>query len=243
MRHHLLTLSLLGVTACTTTDIDLSEGEQEIVNGYIDNTKPHVVKVADRCTGTLVGPRTVVTAGHCVSSGERVSISGKYREFDPEFRRWITIPFSRAGTATPHPGWNGQVGSTDAAVVILDVGVFDFSTAKLAEWAAAGTGITISGYGYTSSGGNDYGFLRSGTNQIDTVDNPLFTHTGATGSDATICFGDSGGPAFVGSSTCMIGITSATHWPYCTSAGGLHQRVDLVAPWIRANSPDVIPGC
>lgn len=244
MRHTLLLMSLLLTAACTSSELILAEDEHEIVNGTVDNSKPHVVKVAARCTGTLVGPRTVITAAHCIYyNGERITIEGKYREFDPEFRRWYTFPFSRVGTATRHPGWNGQVGSTDAAVVILDNGVFDFTTARLAEWVSPGIGITVSGYGHTASGGNDYGVLRSGTNQIDQVDNQLFTHSGATGTDATVCHGDSGGPAFVGASTCTIGIASATYYPYCTSAGGLHQRVDLVAPWIRANSPDAIPGC
>ncbi|SFI83979.1 trypsin-like serine peptidase [Thermoflavimicrobium dichotomicum] len=81
----------------------------------------HIESSIGGCTGWMIGPRTLVTAGHCV--------------YDPDTKQWatdVTVTPGRNGTSKPYgsakdieifvsAGWgqNGDIGH-DYAVIILD---------------------------------------------------------------------------------------------------------------------------
>ena len=61
----------IGLFVAGCTDVNESTTTSAIVNGQVDNGDPATVYLdlgGGGCTGTLVSPKTVVTAKHCLSS-------------------------------------------------------------------------------------------------------------------------------------------------------------------------------
>jgi hypothetical protein len=193
------------------------------------------------CTGTLVAPNVVVTAGHCVQ-GDCAS-----RVFVGEDVSKIT-----AGTVIPvvaaiaHPNYQPPDPTHDIAVLILaaDADSTPRTIANSEMLSAAGS-VRLSGYGNTdvfSSGG--YGRRRM-------VDVPLAGNDPRYGADLTSefvagapfldrdsCNGDSGGPAYVQANRrwYLVGATSratASTIRPCGD-GGIYTRVDVFEDWIRS---------
>jgi secreted trypsin-like serine protease len=192
------------------------------------------------CTGTLVAPNVVVTAGHCVAMcASRVFIGEDVS----------TLP---AGTeipvlgAIPHPNYRPPDPTHDIAVLILaaDADATPRTIATSEMLSAAGS-VRLAGYGNTdvfSSGG--YGRRRM-------VDVPLASNDPRYGADPTSefvagapfldrdsCNGDSGGPAYVQSNRrwYLVGATSratASTIRPCGD-GGIYTRVDVFEDWIRS---------
>lgn len=170
-----------------------------------------------RCTGTLISPTVLLTAGHCteLNAGARVW-------FEEEVTTALGYPISGgySGTAFTYPGWQGGLylpDTGDAGVVVLDepvAGITEFPT--LAEVGylddlatARGTksvAFQVVGYGLQSVKPvlsqirtrlkawvqlvNLRSSLTDGFN-LQTTNSPgKGTGTGGT------CFGDSGGAIF-----------------------------------------------
>lgn len=137
------------------------------------------------CTSTLVGPRVLLTAAHCVENGGTVSLQrgGK---------NWV-------GTCTHAPDYAAN-DTADWALCDLTGEVAGVPYERVNQDAAllAGKGtLQLSGFGCTKSdgtGGND-GVYRIGNAPIVALpsgtDNDIVTR-----SSVFLCFGDSGGPAF-----------------------------------------------
>ncbi|MCE6998163.1 serine protease [Saccharothrix sp. S26] len=191
------------------------------------------------CSGTLVSPNVVVTAGHCVEGGcaARVFL-GKDVEF-PEDGEVI-----RVRTALAHPDYRPPKPTCDLAVLVLERPA---STAPrpiaTRDQVAAAAFVRLAGYGNTdvhSSGG--YGRRRmvdvpiAGDHPRYGADAATEFVAGAPFLDRDSCNGDSGGPAYVQSDGqwLLAGATSratASSLRPCGD-GGIYTRVASYQEWV-----------
>lgn len=192
------------------------------------------------CTGTLVAPNVVVTAGHCYPvCVQRVFVGDNVEQLE-------------AGTvievadAVRHPEYDTPNLTHDLTVLILanDAEVTPRPIADEDALEAAQT-VRLAGYGNTdvdSSGG--YGIRRM-------VDVPLASNDPKYGADAETefvagapfldrdsCNGDSGGPAYVrsGDHWLLVGATSRATESSVRRCGdgGIYTRVAAFGEWITS---------
>jgi V8-like Glu-specific endopeptidase len=166
------------------------------------------------CTSTLIGPRTVLTAGHCVGSNPNVL--------------FVVDSGSRykAAAIHRHPQYRGG-NANDIAVITLERAVSGITPSKLPVSAPrVGQTITLVGFGQPDGQTREFGVKRQGRNTISRVSGTTFSFESGT----NVCYGDSGGPSFAQDGT-VIGVHSTLTW-YCGHAG-TDMRVDSYLGWIR----------
>ncbi len=163
------------------------------------------------CTGTLVAPRAVLTAKHCLDyppPGGMVVIGGA-DALDPAATRLPVIAVYPADT-------------DDVAILALAT---PFPATPVMLWQTPlddtqlGTTVRVVGYGIDDVGA--VGRKRSGDATIDQVGPRLFR---IVPGPALSCNGDSGGPVFIGSE--LAGVTSFGDSACVFS--GTNVRVDVL---------------
>lgn len=200
-----------------------------------------------RCSGTLLSPTLFLTAGHCTDGADHVEIW-----FDADVESGIPsngYPYTGdvGGTPDTHPQYNPNAFYLyDLGVVVLDDPVVKAEYGLLPELnelnrLARRRGLkdvtfTAVGYGLqqsfpTAASWKENNervrmFARPRLVQINgglVGDFSLLLsnnkHTGGT------CFGDSGGPNFIGTSSVIGGVTSFGLNGNCAGTGGVY-RVD-----------------
>jgi V8-like Glu-specific endopeptidase len=165
------------------------------------------------CSGTLISPTVFLTAAHCGEEGERVRVT-----FDTAYQAGDKV---YTGTFHADPAYNqSQSDPHDIAVVVLDKAVKGITPAKLpAAGSLSGlsgsqqfTSVGYGAYQVTNGPGghqylyNDVRMVATGTlNSINKAWLRISMNP-ATGNGGT-CYGDSGGPNFLGSSNVIAAIT------------------------------------
>jgi len=235
----------------TANDAAVSSRSSAITNGAVDgNAHPDVVMIvmdvdgqpAFRCSGTLIAPKVVLTAGHCAGepgefSGMRVFTESDVQDGNNNF------PFAGPNTIEASE-WHAHPQFTEASFFLHDVGVVVLSKAvRLAQFGAlpavnslealspsAATVFTAVGYGVQriNPAQVEAELIRMNATphlvQIDTGFTGdfslLLSNNAATGGT---CFGDSGGPNFVGSSNVIGGVTSFGLNGSCGGTGGVFR--------------------
>lgn len=152
-----------------------------------------------RCTSTIVGPRTLITASHCVDNGGTASFLLKGVNYNSK--------------CVHHPDYDRNE-TADWALCYIDktvAGIRFESLSMDGSIPKVGDTITLMGYGCTKpdgSGGND-GILRSGLAEVKRTPRNNDWDIVTQGKVA-LCFGDSGGPAFYlkGADRYLISINS-----------------------------------
>ncbi|HEX7955497.1 MAG TPA: trypsin-like serine protease [Pyrinomonadaceae bacterium] len=169
------------------------------------------------CSGTLIAPNVFLTAAHCDLGGSRV-----YVTFDPNFSQRSKL---YPGTYYYDPQYNfAQNDPHDIAVVVLDKPVSGITPARLPKAGQfdalkVNQKFTAVGYGAQEAvnmpGGppvNAYYDIREyAVSSLDAV-NPAWlrlSQNQATGDGGT-CYGDSGGPNFLGAGATETNIVAGT---------------------------------
>jgi hypothetical protein len=187
------------------------------------------------CSGTLISPTVFLTAAHC-EEGSRVTVT-----FDSAYQAGDQT-YSGTWHADPLYG-HDQSDSHDIAVVVFDKPIKHITPAKL---PAAGSLSKLSGtqqftsvgygaYEVTNEPGghqylyNDVRMVATGT--LNAI-NPAWLRISmnpATGNGGT-CYGDSGGPNFLGT-TAIVAATTITGDAICRSTNVTYR---LDTPSARA---------
>jgi V8-like Glu-specific endopeptidase len=203
-----------------------------------------------RCSGTLIGPTIFLTAGHCTEApAARATI---WFESDIQSQQAaLGYPFGGAtsvdGTTYTHPQYNPNAFYLyDLGVVVLDTPVTDKGFGALPTLNQLDAMKTKRGQQNTSFTAVGYGLQKSFPDAASWKDQAFKVrmvayphliqingglvgdfsillsnnaHTGGT------CFGDSGGPNFIGTSNVLAGVTSFGMNGNCAGTGGVY-RVD-----------------
>lgn len=258
----------LGCDRASTAPLS-PNGASRITNGSLDgNAHPAVVLIlmdvagspAYRCSGTLIAPTVVLTAGHC--TGEPGEFSGMriFTESDVENGN-NNYPFAGPNTVEA-ASWRAHPLYTNGAFFRHDVGVITLSKAvKLAadkygklpavdqlDGLQHGNATRFTAVGYGLQKINPV-FIQadlirmSAEPHLVQINAPGFTgdfsmllsNNASTGGT---CFGDSGGPNYLGSGNVIAGVTSFGLNGSCGGTGGVFRMdrqnvLDFVRTYLR----------
>ena len=211
-------LVLLLVSAFAATALAITYGQFDgnrhpqvgaLVGEFSSGTYPY-------CSGTLISPTVFLTAAHCNLGTSRV-----YVTFDPKFSTKSKL---YAGTYYFDTQYNWRQDDThDIAVVVFDKPINGITPARLPEAnqldaLSVNQKFTVVGYGgqepVNQPGGPVIGYLDTREFSVASLNsiNPTWlrlSQNQATG-DSGACYGDSGGPNFLGAGAAETNIVAGT---------------------------------
>jgi secreted trypsin-like serine protease len=212
------------------------------------------------CTGTLISPGYVLTAGHCGSATGAVASPAAW----PAALIDVRIGGNTVGTGDRVPVSSVTVHPSHLLNSGYDIAILKLSRAStMAPTKVAGSGETalwapdtmeqIAGWGTTREGGSTPSTLQEASVPIttdaycagayDDFDATTMVCAGFPQGGVDTCQGDSGGPMFgtaTGGALRVVGATSYGNG--CARAGfpGVYARVGdtTLREWIRSITPD-----
>ncbi|MFT3697657.1 MAG: trypsin-like serine protease [Kofleriaceae bacterium] len=196
------------------------------------------------CSGTLIAPTIVLTAGHC-SEIDAQQVIANTTDYASQSGEHVNI---KAFVA--HPEWDT---GTDVAIITLAKPITDVKPRALGTACTFADFTTempveLVGFGVTKSDGSGVNTkLNEATTLVIDPDcseghgcreiGGEFT-AGGGGTDS--CFGDSGGPVYreTGHGTILIGTVERgmNGSPTVCGGGGVYVRTDAIAEWVQATA-------
>jgi hypothetical protein len=168
----------------------------------------------EECSGTLISPTVFLTAAHCDEGLSRVTVT-----FASQYVAGKSTTYT--GTWHADPNYNqAQSDPQDVAVVVLDKAVKGIAPARLPEAGSldslqVGDKIVSVGYGAQSvtmgAGGANFHYADIRYVAVGSVSamNAAWIRASMNPStgDGGTCYGDSGGPNFLGDTNIVAGTT------------------------------------
>jgi hypothetical protein len=186
----------------------------------------------EECSGTLIAPKVFLTAAHCDEGVSRVAVT-----FDSSYDASTGTTYW--GTWHADPGYTGHAAGDphDIAVVVLDTAPKGITPARLPklgqlETLSGGDPIVSVGYGAQAvvqgKGGKTFRYADiryAATGSFTTLTQVyLKASMNPAHGDGGTCYGDSGGPNFLGD-TNIVAATTITGDFYCRSTN-VDYRLD-----------------
>ncbi len=201
------------------------------------------------CTGTLIAPTVVLTAGHCL---DPQLVGSSVPGFTLALDTFTTPPVVPGAMAIPHeqfdlemlPPEGGFSETFDIGLLVLAQPITEVAPNLMPRPTdvpslVPGMEMQIAGYGATDAQGGGGGVMFDATTAMISLDTTEL-QVGMGAPQPQNCYGDSGGPGFatVGGTRRVIGVVSRSFasGPDC-DAGGIDTRVDAYLPWIHAHLP------
>lgn len=247
--------------------------EDKIVGGTVvqPNSLPFQISLQRRgslggfsqsCGGSILTASTILNAAHCVSGVTDVTIwrvvAGEHSlSADSGLEQYQSV-----SRYLMHPNYNSNSFENDISLIYLsapfDLTVPSAKAVNLPESYTvfdppAGTIVTVSGWGTTSSGGSISDLLRSvdvpvvsdaecntlyaGLLNPDPIFASMLCAGDVTNGGIDSCQGDSGGPLFTGTGANAVqhGIVSWGRGCAAASYPGVYTQVSYFLDWIAAN--------
>ena len=199
---------------------------------------------AFRCSGTFLSPTVFLTAGHCVGEPGEFSGMRVFTESDVEHGN-NNYPFAGPNTIEAS-SWHAHPLFTEAGFPLHDVGVvvlsapFNLPANQYGVLPAvdqldalhngANTIFTSVGYGTQKSNpAQEVALLirESAQPHLIAINTPVVGHIlmilSNNASAGGTCFGDSGGPNYLGTSNVIAALTNFGRSPTCGGVGGVFR--------------------
>jgi uncharacterized protein (TIGR03382 family) len=228
----------LLIVVATACQVDVGTSSSALVDGTADTAHASVVAIVGRrascdapeklaCSGTLLGPRAVLTAAHCLDAVEpqelEVIVTNDLHGSGAVLAVWDAIV---------HPAYDpfgAPAQANDLALLVLEPGASIAPSTIAMSAPVAGTTARYVGFGSTSPYSSS-GLRLAADARIDTVDDgALWTSDGGVP-----CGGDSGGALFVDTpgGEVLAGVVKGSAQD-CTRPG-VATRVDVAHDFITA---------
>jgi MYXO-CTERM domain-containing protein len=237
----------------TVPEAEVVGGRQAVVGRWDDAVGVYFEGTSwPSCTGTLIAPNVVLTAGHCIGGVSSVRLGVN----DYQAQGGELIPVTEE-IAYPDSQQSYDLGVLLLATPSVYATRIIATGCALDEFLSDGAPVAIVGWGATTTDGSgDTTQLMEATSTITDPDctggrgcNEAVSpggELGAGGGGIDSCYGDSGGPLYLVTEDrgdFLVGVTSRGYDDSSTDCGegGIYVRPDAVIEWIEETTGVALP--